>query len=47
MDRAKANAPEHARSNGGNPWRYPLIPHDEIPENITLDAFVQRFSIFQ
>lgn len=38
------NASEHALSNGGKPWRYLLIPHDEIAENITLDALVQRFS---
>jgi type III restriction enzyme len=42
-----ANASDHARSNGGKPWRYLLIPHDEIAENITLDALVQRFSIFE
>jgi type III restriction enzyme len=38
-----ANASEHARSNGGKPWRYLLIPHDEIAENITLEALVKRF----
>ena len=32
-----ANASNHALSNGGKPWRYLLIPHDEIAENITLD----------
>jgi len=42
-----ANASDHARSNGGKTWRYLLIPHDEITENITLDALVQRFSIFE
>jgi type III restriction enzyme len=39
-----ANASEHARSNGGKPWRYLLIPHDEIAENITLEALAKRFS---
>jgi type III restriction enzyme len=38
-----ANASEHARSNGGKPWRYLLIPHDELAENITLEALVKRF----
>ena len=42
-----ANASDHARSNGDKPWRYLLIPHDEVAENITLDALVQRFSIFE
>ena len=27
-----ANASNHALSNGGKPWRYLLIPHDEIGE---------------
>lgn len=38
-----ANASNHARGNGGKPWRYLLIPHDEITENITLNALEQRF----
>ncbi|MGV8080362.1 MAG: DEAD/DEAH box helicase family protein [Syntrophales bacterium] len=40
-----ANASVHARNNGDKPWRYLLIPHDEIAENITLEALVQRFGI--
>ena len=40
-----ANASNHARSNGGKPWRYLLIPHDEIAENITLEALAQRFGV--
>lgn len=40
-----ANASEHARSNGGKLWQYLLIPHDEIAENITLDALAKRFCI--
>lgn len=40
-----ANASNNARSNGGKPWRYLLIPHDEIAENITLDALAQRFGV--
>jgi len=40
-----ANASSHSLSNGGKPWRYLLIPHDEIAENITLDALVQRFCV--
>ena len=40
-----ANASEHARSNGGKPWRYLLIPHDEIAENITLGCVSERGSV--
>jgi len=35
---------DHAASYGGKPWRYVLIPHDEIAENITLDGLAARFS---
>ena len=38
-----ANASTHAQSYGGKPWRYLLIPHDEIAENITLEALAGRF----
>jgi len=39
------NTSNHALSNGGKPWSYLLIPHDEIAINITLDALAQRFCI--
>lgn len=38
-----ANATEHAKSHGGKPWHYVLIPHDEIAENITLEGLAARF----
>jgi type III restriction enzyme len=38
-----ANASDHAASYGGKPWRYVLIPHDEIAENITLEGVAARF----
>lgn len=38
-----ANASSHALSYGGKPWRYVLIPHHEIAENMTLDGLVSRF----
>ena len=38
-----ANASDHAAAYGGKPWRYVLIPHDEIAENITLVALAMRF----
>ncbi len=37
------NASDHAAINGGKPWRYVLIPHDETAENITLAGLAARF----
>ncbi len=37
------NASNHAMTHGGKPWRYLLIPHDEIAENNTLAGFAARF----
>lgn len=37
-------ASDHARSCSGKPWRYVLIPHDAIAENMTLRGLAQRFS---
>lgn len=36
-------ASEHARSYGGKPWQYVLIPHDAIAENITLDFLIKQY----
>ncbi|MBI3776302.1 MAG: DEAD/DEAH box helicase family protein [Gammaproteobacteria bacterium] len=41
------HATRHAKDNGGKPWRYLLIPHDEVAENITLPGFVSRFACEQ
>ena len=38
-----ANASDYAATYDGKPWRYVLIPHDEIAENITLSSLVARF----
>jgi type III restriction enzyme len=38
-----ANASDHAATYDGKPWRYVLIPHDEIAENITLSSLAARF----
>ena len=38
-----ANASDHASTYGGKPWRYLLIPHDVIAENITLTGLAGRF----
>ena len=40
-----ANASNHAHSYGGKPWRYVLIPHNEIATNMTLDALATRFGV--
>lgn len=37
-------ASEHARSYGGKPWAYVLIPHDAIAENITLEFLAKSYS---
>ena len=37
------NATNHSKTYGGKPWKYLLIPHDEILENITLNNLAERF----
>jgi len=37
------NASDYNHSNGGKPWCYTLIPHDEIKENMTLKGLSARF----
>lgn len=36
-------ATDHARQNGGKPWRYLLIPHDQIRDQMTLGGLAARF----
>jgi type III restriction enzyme len=36
-------ATDHALANGGKPWKYVLIPHDVIAENMTLAGFMSQF----
>ena len=38
-----AHATEYAASHGGKPWRYVLIPHDEVAGNMTIDGLVNRY----
>jgi type III restriction enzyme len=51
LEKAQAAARwcEHATvfemANGGKPWRYLLIPHDAIADNMTLDGLAQRFTV--
>lgn len=35
-------ASNHARSHGGKPWIYVLIPHDTIADNMTLDGLAKH-----
>ncbi len=42
-----AHASDHARSCNGKPWKYVLIPHNEIATNMTLDSLVSRFGIYK
>jgi type III restriction enzyme len=36
-------ATEHARTYGGKPWHYALIPHDAIAENITIEFLLKQY----
>ncbi len=38
-----AHASQHAVSNGGKPWKYVLIPHDAIMENMSITGLVSQF----
>jgi type III restriction enzyme len=40
-----SRATTHALSNGGKPWKYLLIPHDVIAENMTLTGLVSQFIV--
>lgn len=36
-------ASEHAAQSGGKPWRYALIPHDQIADNMGLDFLMKSY----
>lgn len=36
-------ASDHARQTGGKPWRYALIPHDQIADNMGLDFLLRSY----
>jgi type III restriction enzyme len=38
-------ATNHNGQNGGKPWRYALIPHDAIADNMTLAGLVGQFEV--
>jgi type III restriction enzyme len=37
------HASDHAQTCSGKPWKYVLIPHDVIAENITLEWLAAQF----
>ena len=41
------NATDYALANGGKVWRYVLIPHTSIAENMTLDGLAVQFGVYQ
>lgn len=40
-----ARATAHALEYGGKPWRYALIPHNAIADNMTLEGLVKRYGV--
>jgi type III restriction enzyme len=42
-----SRASNHAATYEGKVWRYLLIPHDAITENMTLDGLRERFAVSQ
>jgi len=39
------HASAHALENDSKPWKYLLIPHDKIQENMTLDALAKMYQV--
>ena len=37
------NASNYAAEHNGKPWKYILIPHDAIADNMTVEGLVSRF----
>lgn len=37
-------ATNHAFAHGGKPWRYLLVPHDAVAENMTIDGLARAWS---
>jgi len=40
------NASDHNAKHGGKPWKYLLIPHDVIAENMTLKGLSAQYSVY-
>ncbi len=41
----RKHATAHANENAGKPWRYLLIPHDQIQDQMTLAGLAARYEI--
>lgn len=39
------HASDHAKTYKGKPWKYLLIPHDAIADNITLEWLAAQFGV--
>ena len=39
------HASKHEMQHGGKPWRYMLIPHDMVSENMTLSGLAQAYTV--
>jgi len=39
------HATAHAAKNGGKPWKYLLIPHDAIAENMSIAGLAAQFTV--
>ena len=39
-----AHASNHTAGNGGKPWKYLLIPHDAIMENMSMAGLASQFA---
>ena len=39
------HATAHAKENGGKPWRYLLIPHDQVQDQMTLAGLAARYEV--
>ena len=37
------HASDHEMANAGKPWRYVMIPHDAVVENMTLGGLIARY----
>jgi len=36
-------ASRHNGQNGGRPWKYAIIPHDAVADNMTLEGLIAQF----
>jgi type III restriction enzyme len=39
------HASDYSAKHGGKPWRYVLVPHDAVAENMTLAGLVARYGV--